>query len=50
MLIVGSGAALAAIATYLIWLSVRSLRAAWRARAAEQRRHEEREFHLAPGE
>jgi threonine/homoserine/homoserine lactone efflux protein len=57
MLIVGGGAALAAIATYLIWLSVRSLRAAWRARAAErraaqhaERRHEEREFHLAPGE
>jgi threonine/homoserine/homoserine lactone efflux protein len=50
MLIVGGGAALTAIAAYLAFIGVKSLRAAWRARAAEQRRHEEREFHLAPGE
>jgi threonine/homoserine/homoserine lactone efflux protein len=58
MLIVGGGAALAAIAVYLIWLSLRSLRASWRARQAErraayhsERRHEARhEFHPAPGE
>jgi threonine/homoserine/homoserine lactone efflux protein len=62
MLIVGGGAALTAIAAYLIWLSVRSLRASWRARQAERRavhqselqterrQDARREFHPAPGE
>jgi threonine/homoserine/homoserine lactone efflux protein len=51
MVIVGGGAALTAIATYLAWLSLRSLRAAWRARQAERRRHQAHaDFHPAPGE
>jgi threonine/homoserine/homoserine lactone efflux protein len=50
MLIVGGGAALTAIATYLAWLGLRSLRASWRVREAERHRREQREFHLAPGE
>lgn len=59
MLIVGGGAALIAIAAYIAWLSVKSLLASWRARAAERReaacqqprRHEARaEVHPAPGE
>jgi threonine/homoserine/homoserine lactone efflux protein len=58
MLIVGGGAALTAIAAYLVWLSVRSLRASWRTRQARrklahqsERRHEaQHEFHPAPGE
>ena len=59
MLIVGGGAALIAIAAYLAWLSVKSLLASRRARAAERReaarqltrRHEARaEFHHASGE
>lgn len=57
MLIVGGGAALTAIAAYLAWLSVRSLRASWRARQVKRRahqlecRHEARhKFHPAPGE
>ena len=59
MLIVGGGAALTVIAAYFAWLGVKSLRAAWRARQAEQRaasreaahRHEAHaEFHPAPGE
>jgi threonine/homoserine/homoserine lactone efflux protein len=59
MLIVGGGAALTAIAAYLAFIGVKSLRAWWRARQAErrelarhsERRHEARhEFHPAPGE
>lgn len=56
MLIVGGGAALIAIAVYLAWISVRSLRASWRARRAARRRerdglaeaaraHQARELH-----
>jgi threonine/homoserine/homoserine lactone efflux protein len=58
MLIVGGGAALTAIAAYLAFIGLKSLRAAWRARAAERRaaQHAERryeaphEFYPAPGE
>ena len=59
MLIVGGGAALTAIAAYLAFIAVKSLRASWRARRVErrklahqsERRHEARhEFHPAPGE
>lgn len=59
MLIVGGGAALTAIAAYLAFIGVKSLRASWRARQAERRelahRSERRrdahaEFHPAPGE
>jgi hypothetical protein len=39
MLIVGGGAALAAIAAWLIWVSVRWLRASWRARRTEELAH-----------
>jgi hypothetical protein len=53
MLIVGGGAALTAIAAYLVWLFARSLSASWRARA-HARRTESRQHahtaHLAPGE
>ncbi len=57
MLIVGGGAALIAIAVYLAWISVKSIRASWRERQAERRRarsggggeaaraHEARELH-----
>ena len=38
MLIVGGGAALIAIAVYLAWISVKSIRASWWARRAERRR------------
>jgi hypothetical protein len=37
MLIVGGAAALTVIAAHFAWLGVRSLRASWRARQAEQR-------------
>jgi threonine/homoserine/homoserine lactone efflux protein len=37
MLIVGGSAALTAIAVYLAWIGVKSLRASWRARAAARR-------------
>jgi threonine/homoserine/homoserine lactone efflux protein len=54
MLIVGGGAALTAIAAYLAFIGVKSLRASWRARHEPVRRsecrHEAREFHPAPGE
>ena len=59
MLIVGGSAALTAIAVYLAWIGVKSLRASWRARAKERReaarqstrRHAAHaEAHTAPGE
>ncbi len=59
MLIVGGGAALIAIAVYLAWIGVKSLRASWRTRAAAKRealrqsarRHAApAEVHPAPGE
>jgi threonine/homoserine/homoserine lactone efflux protein len=37
MLIVGGGAALIAIAVYLAWIGIKSLRVSWRARQAEKR-------------
>jgi threonine/homoserine/homoserine lactone efflux protein len=37
MLIVGGSAALIAIAVYLAWIGVKSLRASWRARAQAKR-------------
>ena len=58
MLIVGGGAALTAIAAWLVWLAVRPRRASWRAQAHAQRvaayedtrPHQARTAHLAPGE
>jgi hypothetical protein len=52
MLIVGGGAALTAIAAYLVWRAVTSL-SAWRARAHARRaqsRQPAHTAHLAPGE
>jgi len=37
MLMIGGGAALTAMAAWLVWLAVKSLRAWWRARTAERR-------------
>jgi len=45
MLIVGGGAALTAIAAYVVWLAVRSLRAAWRRREAEKRARQRADAH-----
>jgi uncharacterized membrane protein YccC len=39
MLIVGGGAALAAIAAWFVWVAVKSLRASWRARRIERPAH-----------
>jgi threonine/homoserine/homoserine lactone efflux protein len=59
MLIVGGSAALIAIAVYLAWLGVKSLRASRRARAqakraaardGERRHAAHAEVHSAPGE
>jgi len=59
MLIVGGSAALMAIAVYLAWIGVKSLRASWRARAhakraaareGERRHAAHAEVHPAPGE